>query len=90
MVRSGMGLVGGWSRQEPTGVKVLIELDALVAGGADNEGFAGELGGIGVGEVLEHGERDEDGVAGGPGGGLVAEDFELDWQVRGLLRRWRR
>ena len=48
------------------------------------EGFAVELLGEGVGEVLEHGEADEDGVAGRPRGGLVAEDAEFDGEMRAL------
>ena len=40
--------------------------------------------GKGVGEVLKHDEADEDGVAGRPRGGLVAEDAEFDGEMRAL------
>ena len=48
------------------------------------EGFAVELLREGVGEVLEHGETDEQGVTGRPRCGLVAEDTELDGEMRAL------
>jgi hypothetical protein len=48
------------------------------------ESFAVELLGESVGEVLEHCEADEDGVAGCPRDRLVAEDAELDGEVRAL------
>jgi hypothetical protein len=48
------------------------------------EGFATELGGEGVGEVLEHDKADEEGIAWGPGGWLVVEKAELEGEM-GLL-----
>ena len=48
------------------------------------EGFAVEFLREAVGEVLEHGEADEEGVAGRPGGGFVAEEAELKGEVRAL------
>ena len=51
---------------------------------AGGEGFAVELGGEGVGEVLEHDEADEEGVAWGPGRGLVVEETEFEREM-GLL-----
>ena len=48
------------------------------------DGLAVELGWEAGGEVLKHDEADEDGVAGCPGGGLVAEETELDREVGAL------
>jgi hypothetical protein len=46
--------------------------------------FAGEFGGEAVGEVLEHDEANEDGVAGGPWSGSVAEDTEFQRKIGAL------
>ena len=62
------------------GVEVGDELGREFGG----DGFAAELGGEGVGEVLKEGEADEDGVAGRPVGGLVAEEAELEGEVIAL------
>jgi hypothetical protein len=48
------------------------------------EGFAAELGGETGGEVLKHDEGDEEAVARGPGGGLIAEEAELEGEVGAL------
>ena len=78
MVRSGSGVVGGVIAPGAGGV----EIGDKLGGQARGEGLAGEFGGVLVCEVLEHGERDEDGVARRPGGGFVAEQVELEGQVR--------
>jgi hypothetical protein len=62
-----------------------VEVGDKLRGKAGGEGFAGELGGEGVGEVLVHGEGDEEGVTRSPGGRRVVEDAELDGEVRGLV-----
>ncbi len=54
------------------------------------EGLAVELGGEAGGEVLEHDEADEEGVAGCPGRGLIAEEAEFEREVGALECRWRR
>ena len=51
---------------------------------AGGEGFAAELGGEAGGEVLKHDEGDEEAVARGPGGGLIAEEAELEGEVGAL------
>ena len=61
----GLGGGGGVVAPGAYGVEVGDEGGGELGG----EGFAGELDGVAVGEVLEHGEGDEEGVAGGPGGG---------------------
>jgi hypothetical protein len=61
-----------------------VEVGDEVEGETGGESFAVELLGEAVGEVLKHGERDEDGVAGGPEIGLVAEDAELQGEMRAL------
>jgi len=48
------------------------------------ESFAVQFGGEAGGEVLEHNEADEEGVARRPGGGLVAEEAELEREVSAL------
>jgi hypothetical protein len=62
------------------GVEVVDE----VWGEFGGEVFAVELGGEAGGEVLEHDEADEEGVAGCPRGWLVAEDAELERQMGAL------
>lgn len=54
------------------------EQGGVKAGGED---LAAEFGGEGGGEVLEHDQGDEEGVAGGPGGGLGVEEAELEREV---------
>lgn len=61
-----------------------VEVGDEVGGEFGGEGFAVEFLREGVGEVLEHGEAYEHAVAGGPGGGLVAEDAELKREVGAL------
>ena len=61
-----------------------VEIGDEVGWEFGGEGFAVELLREAVGEVLEHGEADEDGVAGRPWGGFVAEDAELEWEVWAL------
>ena len=51
---------------------------------ASGESFAIKLGGEAGGEVLEHDEADEEGVARSPGRGLIAEEAELEWEMRML------
>ncbi len=68
------------------GVEVGGELCLQLGGKLRGEGRTRDFGWVGVGEVLEHGEGDEEGVAWGPGSGLVAQDAELDGEVVGLLR----
>ena len=84
----GEGLGGGVVAPGADGVEVVEQLGAALEGGvggeAGGEGLAVELSGEAVGEVLEQGERDQEGVARGPGPGGVAEDAELDRQVRAL------
>ncbi len=48
---------------------------------AGGEDFAAEFLREAGGEVLEHDERDENGVAWGPGGGVVVEETEFERQV---------
>ncbi len=55
-----------------------VEVGNEVGREAGGEEFAIELGGEVGGEVLGHDDADEDGVAGMPGFGDVAEDVELD------------
>jgi hypothetical protein len=61
-----------------------VEVADEVLREAGREGFAVELGGEAGGEVLEHDEAYEEGVARSPGGGLVAEETELERQVGAL------
>jgi hypothetical protein len=58
-----------------------IEIGDEVLREAGGESFAVEFAGKAGGEVLEHDETDEDGVARGPGGGLIAEEAELKWEM---------
>lgn len=74
------GLFGRMIAPGDFGIEVADEILREACG----EGFAVELRGEGVGEVLEHYETDEKGVARGPGGGLVMEEAEFEWEV-GLL-----
>jgi len=62
------------------GVEVVDE----VLGETCGEGFAAEFGGEARGEVLKHDEADEEAVAGRPGGGLIAEEAELEREVCAL------
>ena len=48
---------------------------------AGGEGFAAEFLREAGGEVLKHDEGDEDGVAWSPGGGIVVEETELEWEM---------
>jgi hypothetical protein len=61
-----------------------VEVGDEILREAGGEGFAAEFGGEAGGEVLEHDEADEEGVAGGPGGGLVAEEAELEGEMGAL------
>jgi hypothetical protein len=61
-----------------------VEVGNEVLGEARGEGFAAELGGEAGGEVLKHDEADEEAVARGPGGGLIAEEAELERKVGAL------
>jgi hypothetical protein len=61
-----------------------VEIGDEILGEAGGEGFTAELRGEAGGEVLEHDEADEEAVARGPGGGLIAEETELEGQVRAL------
>lgn len=61
-----------------------VEVSEKFGGKLCGEGFPVELLREGIGEVLKHGEADEDGVAGRPRCGLVAEDAELDGEMRTL------
>ncbi len=61
-----------------------VEIADEVLREAVREGFAAELNGDGVGEVLVHDKGDEEGIAWGPGGGLVAEETEFEGKM-GLL-----
>lgn len=61
-----------------------IEIGDEVLGKASGEGFAIELGREAGGEVLKHDEAGEDGVAGCPGSGLVAEEAELEGEMSAL------
>ena len=73
--------LGGWVvTPGDDGVEVADE----VLGQAGGEGFAVELGGEAGGEVLEHDEADEEGIARSPWGGLVAEETELEREVGAL------
>jgi len=62
------------------GVEVADEMRREPGG----EGFAVELGGEAGGEILEHDEADEDGVARRPGSRLVAEETEFEWEMGAL------
>lgn len=61
-----------------------IEIGEEIGREADCDGLAGEFCREAVGEVLEHDESDEDGVARGPRGGGVAENAELEGEVGAL------
>jgi hypothetical protein len=78
----GGGAVAPGADGEEVSEKLGAELGRRVRSEAGGEGFAVEFFGEAVGEVLEHDEGDEDAVAGGPGFGLIAEDAELDGEVR--------
>jgi hypothetical protein len=55
-----------------------------VLGEARGEGLAAEFGRKAGGEVLKHDEADEEAVAWSPGGGLIAEETELERKVGAL------
>ena len=74
------GWVGGWSRQEPGGVEVGDELGGSLAVRASRLSFCGKL----VVRSWKRTRPTSDGVAGCPGGGLVAEEAELEREVRAL------
>ena len=57
---------------------------------AGGEGFAVEFVGKLVVRSWIHDEADEEGVARRPGGGLIAEEAELEREVGALDGRWRR
>lgn len=84
----GGALVGRVVAPGADGVEVDEKLLARVGGKrgieTSGEGFAVELGGEGVGEVLEHGEADQEGVARGPGRGGVVQKAKFDGQVIAL------
>ena len=61
-----------------------VEVGDEVLREACAEGLAAELGGEAGGEVLKHDEADEEAVARGPGGGLIAEEAELEREVGAL------
>ena len=61
-----------------------VEVGEEVLGETRGEGFAAELGGEAGGEVLKHDECDEEAVTRGPGGGLIAEEAELEREVGAL------
>jgi hypothetical protein len=61
-----------------------VEVGDEVLGKTRGEGFATEFGGEAGGEVLKHDEADEEAIARGPGGGLIAEEAELEREVRAL------
>ncbi len=67
-----------------------VEIVDKGCGKTRGESFADELGGKAVGEVLEHDEADEEGVARCPWGGGVAEEAELEREVLRAVWRWRR
>ena len=75
-------MVGGGGLVAPSddGVEVADEMGREFCG----DGLAVELGWEAGGEVLEHDEADEDGVAGCPGGWLVAKETELEREVSAL------
>jgi hypothetical protein len=75
------GGLGGWV-VAPGGYRVEVGDEGL--GETGGEGFAAELGGEAGGEVLKHDQADEETVAGGPGGGLIAEEAELEREVGAL------
>jgi hypothetical protein len=74
------GLGGRVVAPSDYGVEVVDE----VLGEARAESFAAELGGEAGGEVLKHDEADEEAVARGPEGGLIAEETELEREVGAL------
>ena len=61
-----------------------IEIADEVCGESRGESFARELGGEAGREVLKHDKADEESVAGGPRGWLIAEQTEFEGQVRVL------
>jgi hypothetical protein len=74
------GLIGRMVSPGDYGVEVVDE----VWGEFGGEVFAVELGGEAGGEVLEHDEADEEGVAGCPGSRLITEEAELEREMRAL------
>ena len=73
--------LGGWVVAPGDGG---IEIADEMCGKFCSEGFAIEFGGKAGGEVLEHDETDEKRVARRPGGGLIAEEAELEWEMGAL------
>ncbi len=71
------GLGGGMVAPGAYGVEV-IEEDGVEAGG---EELTAELLREAGGEVLIHDERHEEGVARGPGGGVVVEDAKFEGEM---------
>jgi len=63
-----------------------VEVADQVLRETGGQGFAVELYGEGVGEVLRHHEGDEEGVARSPGGRLIVEEMEFQGEM-GLLER---
>ncbi len=61
-----------------------VEVGDEVLGETGGEGFAVEFGGEAGGEVLKHDEADEEGVARRPGGGVIAEEAELEREMGAL------
>jgi hypothetical protein len=61
-----------------------VEVGNEVLRETGGEGFAAEFGGKAGGEVLKHDEADEEAVARGPGGGLIAKEAELEREVGAL------
>jgi hypothetical protein len=69
---------GGWViAPGDDGIEVIDEVLRKASG----KSFAIELGGEAGSEVLEHDEADEEGVARGPGCGLIAEETELEREM---------
>jgi hypothetical protein len=62
------------------GIEVVDEVQREAGG----EGFAVEFGGKAGGEILEHDETDEEGVARSPGRRLVVKEAEFEWEMRVL------
>jgi hypothetical protein len=73
--------LGGWViTPGDYGVEIADEMLGKFGG----EGFAVEFGGEAGGEVLKHDEADQKRVAGCPRSGLVAEEAELEREMRAL------
>jgi hypothetical protein len=61
-----------------------VEVGDEGLGETGGEGFAAELGREAGGEVLKHDECHQEAVAWGPGGGLIAEEAELEREMVAL------